>query len=245
MKVSADYRMLALDALRGKWKTAVLTGIAASALGATIVSSSNSAVSNSNQAKDIHFELFSQPNGGRLLAVLLAGIVLWAVLQLIVGGAVQLGYAHFNLNLVDGNDAAISDLFSQKDRLWDGFCMKFLQGLYIALWSLLLVIPGIVKTYSYAMTPYIMSEHPSLTAASFADCKRSNHRIPEDHGWQQMAAVLSGFQLHWLGAALFGATVCRGFSGSQIFHRFRGSGDFSCSSADNSIEHWLLFCTPL
>ena len=44
MKVSADYRMLALDALRGKWKTAVLTGIAASALGATIVSSSNSAV---------------------------------------------------------------------------------------------------------------------------------------------------------------------------------------------------------
>ena len=51
MKVSADYRMLALDALRGKWKTAVLTGIAASALGATIVSSSNSAVSNSNQQR--------------------------------------------------------------------------------------------------------------------------------------------------------------------------------------------------
>lgn len=91
------------------------------------------------------FNLFAQPNGGRLLAVLLVGIGLWAILQLIVGGAVQLGYAHFNLNLVDGNDAAISDLFSQKDRLWDGFCMKFLQGLYIALWSLLLVIPGIVK----------------------------------------------------------------------------------------------------
>ncbi len=32
-----------------------------------------------------------------------------------------------------------------------------------------------------------------------------------------MAAVLSGFQLHWLGTALFVATVCRGFSGSQIF----------------------------
>lgn len=42
-----------------------------------------------------------------------------------------------------------------------------------------------------------------------------------------MAAVLSGFQLHWLGATLFVATVCRGVSGSQIFHRFRGYGDFS------------------
>ena len=39
----------------------------------------------------------------------------------------------------------------RKDRLWDGFCMKFLQGLYIALWSLLLVIPGIVKTYSLSL----------------------------------------------------------------------------------------------
>lgn len=101
MKISADYRMLALDALRGKWKTAVLTGIAASALGATIVSSSNSVVSNSNQAKDIHFNLFAQPNGGRLLAVLLVGIGLWAILQLIVGGAVQLGYAHFRITIAN------------------------------------------------------------------------------------------------------------------------------------------------
>ena len=52
MKVSADYRMLALDALRGKWKTAVLTGIAASALGATISSSSNSIASSSKQGME-------------------------------------------------------------------------------------------------------------------------------------------------------------------------------------------------
>ena len=52
MKVSADYRMLALDALRGKWKTAVLTGIAASVLGATISSSSNSIASNSKQGTE-------------------------------------------------------------------------------------------------------------------------------------------------------------------------------------------------
>ena len=181
MKVSADYRMLALDALRGKWKTAVLTGIAASALGATIVSSSNSVVSNSNQGNHIHSELFSQPNGGLLLAVLLGGIGLWAILQLIVGGAVRLGYARFNLNLVDGKDAAVSDLFSQKDRLWDGFCMKFLQGLYIVLWSLLLVIPGIVKIYSYAMTPYIMAEHPSLTAN---EAITESRRIMDGNKWR-------------------------------------------------------------
>ena len=181
MKESADYRMLALDALRGKWKTAVLTGIAASALGATIVSGSSNVTSNSNQYDSFRFETFSQPDGGRLLAVLLVGIVLWAIFTLIVGGAVRLGYARFNLNLADGKDAAFSDLFSQKNRLWDGFCMKFLQGLYIALWSLLLVIPGIVKTYSYAMTPYIMAEHPSLTAN---EAITESRRIMDGNKWR-------------------------------------------------------------
>ena len=181
MKESADYRMLALDALRGKWKTAVLTGIAASALGATIVSGTSSVTSNSNQYDSIDFEMLSQPNGGHLLAVLLTGIVLWGIFTLIVGGAIRLGYARFNLNLADGKDVAFSDLFSQKDRLWDGFCMKFLQGLYTALWSLLLVIPGIVKTYSYAMTPYIMAEHPSLTAN---EAITESRRIMDGNKWR-------------------------------------------------------------
>ena len=215
MKVSADYRMLALDALRGKWRTAVLTGIAASALGATIVSSPESVVSNSNQGKDIHFELFSQPNGGRLLAALLVGIGLWAIFTLIVCGAARLGYARFNLNLVDGKDAAISDLFSQKDRLWDGFCMNFLQGLYTALWTLLLVIPGIVKTYSYAMTPYIMSEHPSLTAN---EAITESRRIMDGNKWRLFCLDFSfiGWELLCalpLYAGYF--LILRYFSGSE------------------------------
>ena len=180
MKVSADYRMLALDSLRGKWKTAVLTGIAASALGATIVSGTSSVTSNSDQNMELDFGMFSQP-GGHVLAVLLVGIVLWAIFTLIVGGAARLGYARFNLNLADGKEAAFSDLFSQKGRLWDGFCAKFLQGLYTALWALLLVIPGIVKTYSYTMTPYIMAEHPSLTAN---EAITESRRIMDGNKWR-------------------------------------------------------------
>ena len=166
MKLAADYRALARDALRGRWKTAVLAGLLASALGANIVNATGNITSNANRANQNSnitpggtLELFSQANGGRLLAVLVVCIVVWTLFTLVVGGAVRLGYARFNLNLADGKAAAVSDLFSQKGRLWDGFCLKFLQGLYVALWSLLLVIPGIVKSYSYAMAPYIMAEH--------------------------------------------------------------------------------------
>lgn len=131
MKFSADYRALALDALRGRWKTAVLAGLVASVLGANIVGSS-----------------------GRVIS---------------------------NMSLADGRDAALSDLASQKHRLWDGFCMNFLQGLYVALWSLLLFIPGVVKAYSYAMTPYIMAEHPGLTAN---EAITESRRIMDGNKWR-------------------------------------------------------------
>ena len=102
----------------------------------------------------------------------------------------RLGYARFNLNLADGRDAALSDLASQKHRLWDGFCMNFLQGLYVALWSLLLFIPGVVKAYSYAMTPYIMAEHPGLTAN---EAITESRRIMDGNKWRLSAGF---FFLH-------------------------------------------------
>ena len=66
--------------------------------------------------------------------------------------------------------------------------MKFLQGLYTVLWSLLLVIPGIVKIYSYAMTPYIMAEHPSLTAN---EAITESRRIMDGNKWRLFCLDLS------------------------------------------------------
>ncbi len=43
------------------------------------------------------------------------------------------------------------------------FLTLLLREIYIALWTLLLIVPGIVKSYSYAMTPYILQDDP--------DCK--------------------------------------------------------------------------
>ncbi len=186
MKGSADYRALARNALQGKWKTAVLTGLAASALGASIVNGNTptlKSLTNQNPTSDPqgYLALFSQPKGGKLLAALVVCTLVWVLLTIVVGGAAQLGYARFNLNLADGKNAAFSDLLSQKSRLWDGFCMKFLQGLYITLWSLLFLIPGIVKFYSYAMTPYIMAEHPTLTAN---EAITESRRIMDGNKWR-------------------------------------------------------------
>lgn len=93
MKFSADYRALALDALRGRWKTAVLAGLIASLLGANIVSSSDRVISNMSQNANGDTPgfagLFSTGSGG-VLAVLVICILAWAVFTVIVGGAAVL-----------------------------------------------------------------------------------------------------------------------------------------------------------
>ena len=42
------------------------------------------------------------------------------------------------------------------------FLTLLLQKIYIALWALLLIVPGIIKAFSYAMTPFILRDHPDL-----------------------------------------------------------------------------------
>lgn len=88
---------------------------------------------------------------------------LLGLVSFVIGGTVQLGYVRFLLNQHDGEPYEISDLFSQFHRFTQGFVQFFLRSLYILLWSLVFIIPGIIASYSYAMTPFLMAEDPNLS----------------------------------------------------------------------------------
>ena len=102
-------------------------------------------------------------------------------MQLILGGVIQLGYAKHLLKQHDRQDTSVSDLFSEFERFGQGFAQKFLRGLYCFLWGLLFIIPGIVKSYSYAMTPFILAEHPQLTAQEAISASKD---MMEGHKWE-------------------------------------------------------------
>lgn len=99
-----------------------------------------------------------------LLSVLSFLGILFLIIHFTIGGAVTLGYAKFNLNLVDKQPATFAQLFSEFHRFGAAFFMQLLRSAYIFLWSLLFVIPGIYAAYGYAMAPYILLENPEMTA---------------------------------------------------------------------------------
>ena len=186
MKYAADFRGIARNALRGHWPVAVLTGFVASLIGAGIASAGGGSGSNSSNrvSRGELNDFFQSALWHQIKPVvitLLVLVIIWSIIQIIIGGAGKLGYAKFNLNLVDNKDAVFSDLFSQFDRLGAGFCMNFLTGLYIVLWTLLFIIPGIIKSFSYAMAPYILAEHPEMTAS---EAITESRRIMDGNKWR-------------------------------------------------------------
>ena len=68
------------------------------------------------------------------------------------------------------------------------FCALFLVNLFTFLWALLLIIPGIMKAFSYALTPYIVMDEPELTArqAITRSCE-----IMEGRRWKLFCLYLS------------------------------------------------------
>lgn len=92
-------------------------------------------------------------------------LILWIVLSVIIGPLLKVGSARFFLNGFR-EDVDIKYLFStfNNQELWPIFKAMFITGLYNFLWTLLLIIPGIVKAYEYRFVPYILAKEPNLTA---------------------------------------------------------------------------------
>jgi uncharacterized membrane protein len=108
---------------------------------------------------------------------------------LILGGPLAVGLCAVVLSLVRTGSTKIETLFSG---LTDGFVSRLLANLlmsiYIALWTLLLWVPGIIKTYSYAMTFFIMQDNPGIGANEAITRSR---QMMKGHKWQLFCLHLS------------------------------------------------------
>jgi len=76
----------------------------------------------------------------------------------------------------------------------------FLMNLYVSLWSLLLLIPGVIKGYEYRMVPYIIAENPGMDRKEvFAISKR----MMDGEKWNTFVLDLS-----FLGWEILGVFTC-------------------------------------
>lgn len=84
------------------------------------------------------------------------------------------------LRMIRGEkELEVADLFTvYRDQFERTFIVELLMNLYTLLWMLLLIVPGIVKAYSYALAPYLVQDHPEMSASQAID---ESMRLMEGH----------------------------------------------------------------
>lgn len=119
------------------------------------------------------------------------------VAAVVVTPAFALSVYRVYLLVAEGTKPEVKDAFSGFDDFWSAFKLTFLVGLYTFLWSLLLYIPGIVKSIAYSMSFYILAENKGKSAR---ECIRESVAMTNGHKWELFVLGLS-----FIGWALLGA----------------------------------------
>lgn len=122
-------------------------------------------------------------------------MLLMAVLKLILGNLLELGGCRFfleNRNAEPG--AGTVFYFFKKGRYANGFVTLLVRNIYIYLWTLLFIVPGIIKQYEYAMIPYLLAENPGMARDRAFDLSRE---MMHGHKWELFVLYLS-FIWWWL-----------------------------------------------
>ena len=118
-----------------------------------------------------------------LLNALIVGIASsTAVGGLLLSGILGVGLASFYLSLMRSQPFKIETMFDGfRENVVGNLLAGVLVYLFTFLWSLLFVIPGLVKSYSYSMTFYILKDHPEMSAT---DAITESRKMMNGNKWR-------------------------------------------------------------
>jgi uncharacterized membrane protein len=125
----------------------------------------------------------------------------------VVAPAFVLSTMRIYLSLTAGVKPETGDAFSGFDDYWSAVKVTFLVGLFTFLWSLLFIIPGIVKALSYSMSTYILAENKGKSAM---ECINESKAMTNGYkgelfllglsfiGWELLCVITCGIAGIWV-----------------------------------------------
>jgi uncharacterized membrane protein len=154
------------------------------------------------------------------LAVSMAGQfvpIVGPLLPTVIAGPLAVGINVFFLSLVRGNDPDFAMMFDGFKCFVPALLTNLLMALYILLWALLLIIPGIIASYAYAMAFYIVADEPTIGPGEAL--RRSKEMMQGNKfklfclylhffGWAMLCILTLGIGFLWL-APYMSASMAR------------------------------------
>ena len=111
------------------------------------------------------------------------------IVYLLVAGPFILGLHIFFYKIANNaEEAEVSDVFGGFKHFFNAIVLSIVQDIFIFLWSLLLIVPGIIKAFAYSMTYFVYLDDPTL---STTECISKSQELMKGHKWQYFVLNLS------------------------------------------------------
>lgn len=187
MKTNQEYKNMALAALKGYWAPAVLCAVVFFVI-AGLYSG---------------FTMLN-PDGTSVTIPVISLLFLYGIVY-----PLQVGYDCSHRDLVVKGDAElVQNTFRITFANWGRNALgMLLMMIFTILWTLLLIIPGIIKAFAYALTPYILVDKPELSPNQAIDLSvkmMKGHKFDLFYlhlsflGWGVLSVFTLGIGLIWL-----------------------------------------------
>lgn len=197
MTTNQEFKNAALNALRGNWSQAVLATLVVAVIYCPIVGASS------------FYEALNPPVFGEVPTGLWGYTGGSFLLSLLVLCPLSVGFHNaWKALYVYSNPSILSNSFGIGFRNYGrAIGGTLLVQIFTALWTLLFIVPGIIKAYSYALTPYILVDDPDL---SVREAIRKSQKMMQGQkfnlfylqlsfiGWALLCVLTAGIGYLWL-----------------------------------------------
>ncbi|MDR3051781.1 MAG: DUF975 family protein [Oscillospiraceae bacterium] len=141
-------------------------------------------------------------NIGILFAIyLVIGLICGTGIGAILAPALLISMIMIFLGLIKDQKPQFGDIFKGCYLFGKALWLFIITEFFIWLWSLLLIIPGIIKSLAYSMAPYILAQNPDLTARGALS---ESKRMMEGHKGDLFVLYLSFIPWFLLTCVTFG-----------------------------------------
>ncbi len=179
-----DLKEKAKVAFKANYSSSVVAALVLTVLAAALIGT-NVNVDINNADTDVSAAVVGT---GAVVALVFSLINVFIFNPLKVGG-----YLFFKKN--NQEKAELNELvYAFKNNYANSMVTTLLTDVFLVLWSLLLIIPGIVKSYSYAMVPFLIADNPDLQPMEVI---KKSKQMMNGYKWQAFVLDLSfvGWQL--------------------------------------------------
>jgi uncharacterized membrane protein len=146
---------------------------------------------------------------GKILTLFLISLVFSVIVgALSFAGPIILGYVSFGMTvtyiaIINEQEPLLDQvlLAGVKEQPVKALILGIVQSLFISLWSLLFIIPGIIKSYSYALSTYILIKEPTIESM---DAITKSRQLMNGYKWKLFALDFSYVGWYVLSVFTFG-----------------------------------------